>query len=219
MALIHTIQVVDEKRNHSTVSSTRKSETRRYLACIVATTTEASLKIDAGKKAAVEAELVTAKARLAELTAKFGMTPEEAEAKHEVESDRWYNREDGIFETGQRIRLAKSGSTYGHVHNLDSIVKADLLARGFVDPYDKSGTYGICDVYSTVRRCEATLKGWFKLTLGSEGVISWHGTTDLAQKAMGSLDYIRERGDTLAIRTDITITETKKRAKKNEAAE
>lgn len=222
MALIHTIQIANEKHSGSTVSSTRKSETRKYLACLVATTTEASLRIDAEKLAQTEKERAEWQAKLDELTAKLGMTVEQAEAQHKAESDRWYNREDGLFATKDRIRkerAAKGAGEWNHVS--DDTVKADMLARGLVDPYNRNGAFGIHEAAQKVEWLTKTLADWNSPRLGSQAVLSWHGTVGLAQKALTSREatYAQSKGDTVAIRTDITITETKKRAKAQVEAE
>jgi hypothetical protein len=217
MALIHTIQIQSEKRCSGTVSATRKSETKKYLACIVATTTEASLKVDADKKAAIEKELADWQVKLAALIAKLGITVEQAEATHKADSERWYNREDGLFATKDRIRkerAAKGAGEWNHV--TDTEVKADLFARGFVDPYDRNGAYGIHEASERVEWHTRTLANWKAPVIGSQGVLTWCGNLGLAQKAIGGKEaqWAQKQGDTVAIRTDITITETKKREKK-----
>lgn len=217
MALIHSIQVVSEKKCNGTVSATRKSENRKYLACIVATTTEASLRIDAEKLAETEKKRAEWVTKLNDLLTKTGMTVEQAEAQHKADSERWYNREDGLFETKNRIRkerAAKGAGEWNHV--TDEEVKADLFARGFVDPYNREGAFGIHEAAQQVEWLTKTVANWKSPILGSQGVVSWHGTTALAAKAMTSreCEAARRNGDTLEIRTDIVITETKKRAPK-----
>jgi hypothetical protein len=217
MALIHTIQVVSEKRSGSTVSSTRKSETRRYLACIVTTTTVRTLELDAAKKADIETELSELrKPMLADLRAKFGnITVEAAQAWHKAASERWYNQVDGRFPTMDKFRDAYKAkhdlSSFHPFQNFEVEAEADMIARGFEHPF--KGQYEIVEAASRIESCERQLAHWYKLVLGSQAVVSWHGNVGLAQKAMGSLDYLRTRGDEVTIRTDITITETKKRTK------
>lgn len=177
MAFIHTIQVANEKKSGSTVSSTRKSENRRYLACIVATTTEASLAINAEKYEEIAGKLVDAKIQASNLSAKLGMTLEQATAHYEAAKKEWYDRD------------------------------------GSPDPHDMDGPYGLVRLHADMDLYKRHIARRQTLTIGSQAVVSWHGTVSLAQKALGSRECVwaQQRGDTLAIRTDIEITETKKR--------
>ena len=214
MALIHTIQITNEKHVSGTVSSTRKSETKKYLACLVATTTEASLKVEADKKAATEKELADWQAKLTALTAKLGMTVEQAEAQHKAYSERWYDPTDGFHETKNRIREerhANGAEKWNHV--TDNEIQADLYARGFANPYDREGSFGIHEAASKVEWLTKTLASWRTLVLGSQGVLTWCGSVALAQKALGGKEstWAQKQGDSVAVRTDIDIKETKKR--------
>jgi len=217
MAFIHTIQITNEKHVSGTVSATRKSENRKYAACLVATTTETSLKVDAEKLANTVKERDEWQAKLTALITKLGMTVEQANAQHQADSDRWYNREDGLFPTTERLRnerIAKGDGRWVQVPDQD--VKADLLARGFADPYDREGAFGIHEAAQRVEMLNRTLTNWKSPVLGSQGVLTWCGSVALAQKAMGAreAEWARKQGDTVQIRTDIEIKETKKREKK-----
>ena len=211
MALIHTIQIANEKNQNSTVSSTRKSETRKYLACLVATTTEATVQLLAQKRAKIEAELVMWKASLKVALELHNMTVEEAKAHHEVICEPWYKAK---FATNERIRTEVTGKSWGHVANLDARVEAELVAQGLENPY--TGSWAICSAASQVEARERQLARWSSPPVGSQAVLSWHGSVSLADKALSSREasWAREQGDTVMIRTDITITETKKRAPK-----
>jgi len=214
---IHTIQIVSEKNSNGTVSSTRKSENRQYAACLVATTTEASLRIDAEKLAQTEKERAEWTAKLNTLLAKLGMTVEQAEAQHKADSDRWYDRKEGFFETKTRIRQERHAKGAGEWNPVsDEDAKKDLFARGFVDPYDREGAFGIHEAAGRVEQLTKTIANWKSPRLGSQGVISWHGSVALAQKALGSREaqWAQKQGDTVQIRTDIEVRETKKREKK-----
>lgn len=218
MKIVHSIGLASEKRISGTVTATRTSTTRRYTACLVATTTERSLEIAAAKKVALETAIVTAEANLATALAKYpGMTIEAAEAEHTATSERWYAREDGYFATSDRIRKereAKGESTWVR----EGEVKADLLARGIKEPFDKNTSYAICAAASELKVARNKLEWHVERMpkLGSQGVISWHATPALAQKALGGREaqHIAKLGDKIEIRTDITIVEKPGRAAK-----
>lgn len=212
MALIHTIQIAEEKKSGSTVSSTRKSENRRYTACIVATTTEATI---AWYESALEnaaAKKAGAEARIALLTEKLGMTVEAAKAKMDEMSTAWFK---AFFDAKTELR----GGTYKHVTDAEG----EALARknGAVNPYknedgSKSDLALLNQAAHDLHAANHNLKV-VTPKLGSQAVLSWHHTVALAHKAMASHDHIARRGDKLEVRTDIEVTETKKRAKKESA--
>lgn len=223
--LIHTIELAVEKSSRNTVSSTRETTGRRYVACLVATTTEASLRIAEKTKVEMEAKVVATKKALDAEIAKWGVSVEQAEANHKERSDRWYNNVDGVLETGSRLRKALEEKTgrpnYGSMRDEAT---ADMIARGFVDPYDKVNTdYGVVaasfEHTSAVRTLEYHVAVMAQAPLGSQAVISWHQSEALAQKALGArdADACRKRGDKVEIRTDISVRERATRAKKAEA--
>jgi hypothetical protein len=224
MAIIHTIQIANEKNSGSTVSSTRKSESRHYLACLVATTTEASIRIAQEKKADLEKQLVAAQAVLTAECARWNTTAEAATANHEALSERWYNHEDGIFPTQDKYRKAYEAEkkVQWTAIRFEKEAREDLEARGIMYPYDKeNSSYSVVEAASKVNGLQGSLERHTIPVLGSQAVLSWHGNVGLAQKALASREatYAQSRGDNVAIRTDITITETKKRAPKTVEAE
>lgn len=214
MAFIHTIKVVSEKRTGTMVSATRTSEGRKYLACVVVTTTEASIRIAEEKKASTQAELAKAKKAQAELAAALGLTVEEALAQAKVAQERWYGP-GGWFDTSQEIRKERNLG-YTHISEFEHDIMARMLKNGFVYPYGTEGIGGVSTLQEQIRRCEGSLDYNKIPVLGSQGVLSWHGSVQLAQKAMAGYDHWQAKGDTLEIRTDITIVEKtpKKRAPK-----
>lgn len=232
MTLIHTIQINEEKSSKSTVSSTRKSQGRRYEACLVVTTTKRSLEIDAAAKAETERKLAEAQAEVERLSAQYGMTVEQADAEHEARSEAWYGRNE---QTGERTgegfldicsRLRKEMSDQERIAyyrgnreaSIDAKAKAELESRGLVDPYDKNTSYALSIAGSEVRTLTGRLERWETLTEGSQAVISWHTSVDNAHKAAASpskVGYWEQRGDKVEVRTDIEVRETKKRAKKS----
>jgi len=222
MTLVHTIKINDEKSSKSTVSSTRKSQSRRYEACLVVTTTKRSLEIDAAAKAETERKLAEARAEVARLSAKYDMTVEEADAEHEARSEAWYGREgndgEGYFDICRRLREGMSDqeriSYYrggSRRQSIEDKAKAELKERGLTDPFDKDTSYALYLAGHEVRCQEGRLERWEELREGSQAVISWHTTVDNARKALGSpskVGYWERRGDTVELRTDIEVRQT-----------
>lgn len=202
MALIHTIQIANEKSSKSTVSSTRRSDTRKYLACLVTTTTEETIALNLAAKAKIEAELAENTRIAADLYAKLGHTPETMKAAHDAASKEWFDK---LF----AVRRELSGPNYRHV--TDAEAEAVVFERhGLTNPY-KTDLATLNAVERKVECATKTLDRWTTPVLGSQAVVSWHGTVGLAQKAAGAEHVGGDKGDTVSIRTDIQITETKKR--------
>jgi len=217
MAIIHTIKLDKaSKRNKGVVTAKRTSQSRTYGACLVVTTTDASVADDQRRKAETLAKLLKAETLRDALLAALGMTVEQARALCKEASDRWYNNEDGFFATNKRIRTERTGSPRGYVSGLDNLSKADLLARGFVDPYADGGPNSLIATHNVVECLTDALATWQDMEAGGQSVISWHRDVSLANKAVGGREarYFTSRGDTVVVRTDIDVRETKKRAKK-----
>lgn len=223
--LIHTIEIQGDIQVKGVVSATRKSETRRYLACIVATVTAATIRIRAEQKAKAEAELVDWSVKLVDRRAAHnGMTLEQATAWEKDASDKWYARGDttrgfdvGYFGACKTVRAQHGGRGHLSQDRERELAAAIMVSQGFADPYDKSSPYGIMEAASAVESLERRLAGWQAPVLGAQGVVSWHGTVANAQKALssGECRHIAERdGRALSVRTDITVRETAKRAAK-----
>ena len=85
--LVHTIQI-SETNNHrnGTVSATRKSQTRRYEACIVATAGDTAVKNAQQRFAQLKAKLKAAKAALAKIQTEK-MTLVDAKAQFAAEDN------------------------------------------------------------------------------------------------------------------------------------
>lgn len=216
MKIVHSIALVSEKKVSGTVTATRTSTSRQYTACIVATTTERSLQITAAKKVEMEANIVAKEAALGAALAKYpGMTVASAEAEHKALSEQWYSHEDGYFATADRMRkecVASGKSTWIQ----EGEIKADLFARGKKDPFDRNSSYAICHAAIELKGAQSALEWHVKRmpALGSQGVLSWHATPALAQKALSSREaqHFAKLGDTIEIRTDITIVKKPGRA-------
>jgi hypothetical protein len=224
MALVHTIQIQTSNPAHAT----RKSENRRYTACLVVTVTEASVRVNADRKAKAEAELVDWTAKLAARLAQHGMTHEQAEVWEKDASDRWYGRW-----TARRARDIVVGKGFdgpyweavdqarkelNRICNDDQVTKrahAIMVAQGFADPFDYAkNPSGIVEAAGKVEHLTDTLAAWKVPVPGTQWVYSWHGSVGLAQKAVGPLDHTRADGHRIDVRTDIAVRETAKRAPK-----
>ena len=223
MALIHTVQINGNARMGKVVNATRKSDSRRYVACLVCTVTEATLAHDAAAKDKATRELVDWRVKFAERTAKHGMTVAQAKAWHEAADAKWYGKTDD--ETGDRVEngvtfwtvlhelQAKNPRFYGDLHEP---ARKEMVKRGFPDPFASESPYGISEAAGCIESLERSLASWTAPVIGVQGVLSWHGTVGNAQKALGAREtgWHRDRGYKIEIRTDITVRETVKRASK-----
>lgn len=227
--LIHTIQIAGNDRVKGVVSATRKSDSRRYTACIVATTTERTLQVNADRKTKAQADLADWRAKLAERTAKHnGMTVEQATAWEKDASDKWYGRDTELPKGGTGFDVGYFGACeqarkelncrYGDTDKVRARATEIMISRGFADPYDKTSPAGIVEAAEMIKRLEESLSAWKTPVLGRQGVVSWHANVTNASKSLSSVEYLTVReGKKLEIRTDIEIRETAKRAKKGEA--
>jgi hypothetical protein len=212
MAIIHTIRLQNEVKNPRCVTgSTRRSETRQYAACLVATATEASVALAAEKLVAIKGALIGAEIALATLEAERGMTAAEARLQNKVEHDRWYDA-GKIFEVERTLRALSVWSTQAR-KDTEAAAKEKLVAAGFVDPYDPTSTWGLCLAGDRVNDLRYKVEKHRERTLGEQSVLSWHLTAANAEKALGGRDasYFRDRGDTVEVRTDIEIRESSRR--------
>jgi hypothetical protein len=221
MALIHSIAVATG--TGSTHTETRTSENRRYTACLIITTTEATVRVNAARRAAAEVSLAAWRETLgARRKLHNGMTVEQAKAWTKDVTTKWYGRDNA---TGEKVgdynywnALDQARPEVGDLHHSDRAAKRAyeiMVKRGFSDPYDYvKNPSGIVEAADKVDALVRTLKDWKVPTVGAQGVASWHGSVALAQKAIGGLDYVRVNGDSIEIRTDIAIREQAKRAAK-----
>lgn len=210
--LVHTVSVSDGKGG--THIEKRTSESRAYTACVVVTVTEATVRISQEGCVSASKSYEEWTAKLNERMAALGMTVEQAKAQHEAESARWYDSKEGVFPTFEKLQVA--AGRRGHISQFDAAIKKDMLARGFVDPYDKAGANGIVEANWEATRLAHNLANWRTPVLGAQHVISWHSTPALAHSATSSRDAnsYRKAGYAVSVRTDITVTEKKPRAKK-----
>jgi hypothetical protein len=206
MAYVHTIQIDDGRGGR--VTEKRTSARRQYLACIVATVTETTLGVHAVERAKMATELADWRLKLEARKAALGLTVPEAEERHEAARLRWYKPGDGFLEVLDRYR-GVGGQDRRH-----EAARQEMVSRGHEDPYDVAGPWGVCEADHKVTGLAAGLARGCPPVVGSQCVVSWHGTVALAQKSVGSLKWLVSRGEALSVRTDITITETKRRPRK-----
>lgn len=221
VALVHTIAIENEVRLNGTVTSTRKSEGRRYLACVVATATEATVRAHDAQKAKLEAELAECRAKLAGLEAKYGTTAAEVKAWHDEVEARWFDSGTpnpvGYHATKERIAKEQGFDRYSFA---ESLTLADLASRGYVKPFQAGTKYDVQAAQREVERREVGLSYLRVPVVGQQAVICWCGTAALAQKAAGGRDakWVANQGWQISVRTDITVRETAKRAAKSAVA-
>lgn len=211
--LVHTLLVSDGRSG--TRIEKRVSESRAYTACVVATVTEATIRLNGERCVAAGKSYEEWTAKLNEQMAALGMTVEQATAQHKADTDRWYNKTDGMFVTFHKLSAA-AGMPTAHITQFDAAIKKNMVARGFVYPYDTAGAFGIVEAHQEATRLARVLAAWKTPLLGSQHVLSWHGTHSLASKATGSREASSYHTScyALSIRTDITVTEKATRAKK-----
>ncbi|MFI5244441.1 MAG: hypothetical protein ACHQQR_04390 [Gemmatimonadales bacterium] len=211
MALVHTIQINGDARMGKVVSATRKSENRRYVACLVVTVTEATVAHFAAEKVKTEAELADYRVKLEERRAAHnGMTVEAAKAWHDKVSDAWYA--DPLREAAMQRAFARR--IYNNAAH--DLARTEMIAAGKVAPYVVASPYGIEEAAAQITRLEGILERWPEKVVGNQGVLSWHGTVGNAQKALGAREAggFTARGYKVEVRTDIAVRETAKRGAK-----
>ena len=214
---------------------TRKSQTRKYAACLVATSTEETVvglkaKIEACEKAVVET-----KAALATLLAERNMTLAEAKTQAYAESydidgksyhSLWDNEQNAVAaELG-----VEDGLRYRRRNEIEAEAKGRLTAKGILDPHREEGPGTVSTAGRKVEMAESDLsraRKWLKeVAVGNQVVLSWHLTLSNAQKALDAkggdkawsrtpepLQH-REDGYKVEMVTTFDVRETKPRAKK-----
>jgi hypothetical protein len=204
--LIHTIEL--ESGAGARHKDSRKSASRHYQACIVATVTQAAVRADTDKRASLVKALDEQLAHSAALQDKLGMTVADAQARYEQLRERWYRK---YSDTLGRVHES-TGAMGNRLHELAT---DEMVKGGFENPYDRTGSYALVDLGAQIDTRQRQLRDWKNLTLGNQRVLSWHTTAALAHKAMAG-SYCRgfvERGHQVQVRTDLSVRETKKRSK------
>ena len=172
MALIHTITVNTD--TGSTISATRTSENRRYMACLVITTTEASVRVNAMRRAAAEVSLIAWRETLAERRKLHrGMTVEQAQSWTKDITNKWYGQnDDGSFKKDVYTywtALDQARHEVGDRHHSDRASKRAheiMIKRGFADPYDYAkNPSGIVEAAGKVDSLARILANWKALSL------------------------------------------------------
>ncbi len=198
----HTIELKNERRLSGTVNAKRVSTSRIYRACIVATTTE---KVIEGIRAGQEDQriaLARDEANLAGLCAQQGLTFEQAKAK--VAALKVTQSTPEMMAARKAIRDEYPDFT-ARFHARAEI-QARMKAAGCHEYYDDDAQQ-IVSLTEAVCRSRQHQAGFETPILGSQGVVTWCGSVELAQKALNGkqLKNMRRRGYDLAIRTDIEV--------------
>lgn len=212
-SFIHTITLYQEKQNFSKVRSTRRSN-RRYVACLVATTTHKSLAINDAALVELRQNIKQEEARIEWLTGLLKLSHAEAEAVATQQAAAWWA---SYFDTKKEVirRLAgtldpRAGAIVAvNDDRVASMVREDLLGRGLVDPYAADSPHALCAAHSQLKFLAESLNGWQRPPLGSQAIISWHLTLANAQRALLAAEafFWRQKGDCVELRTDIQVTE------------
>lgn len=210
---------------------TRKSQTREYAACLVATVTDEVVKQLRADVRACEKAVPEAEAKLAGLLVEQDTTVEAATARHEDENSNaggtgksWHSLQ---FD---EVRAINAETPNGYNPNCHNLAPERLKARGIVDPYRKDGPFAVVNAAMNVReakrRLETARKKLAETNVGDQEVLSWHLTLSNAQKALdaqgGKKAYsrtplpvvYREKGYRVSYETTFEVRETKPRKAK-----
>lgn len=216
---------------------TRKSQTRAYEACLVATVTEAVMENLRAKVRECEAAVPEAEAKLAALLAERGTTVEAAKAAHKEESDNAGGTGKGWFTVKWEEQDAIQKER-GYVPGSDTLAEQRLAAKGIKNPYRPEGPFGVVSAATDVEMARKNLT-WAReklaaATVGDQSVVSWHMTLGNAMKALGTpvagkhvpkkarwggqtrlsdADHLRNEGYKVSIETTFEVRETKPRKK------
>jgi hypothetical protein len=213
----HTIQITGNKRSCGTSdSSKRESTTRRYVACLVATTTERTVALQTAKRNELSAEKAEVETKLAAECARQGLTVEQAKEELHRLAVIW-NKEANYYGVCRRIAdelMAANPGKYSSSFTLslsDEVIvlaKAELAARGYKCPDDENGLKEIAHL-DWRRSCLEDNINRNSDELGSQAVLSWHLTAANATQALNAreAEYRRQQGDNVEIRTDIQVVE------------
>ena len=217
---------------------TRKSQTRAYEACLVATVTEAVMEGLRAEVRKCEAAVPKAEADLAALLAERGTTVEAAKAQYQEESE----NADGAGKAWFTLKFEEQGAirkeSGGYVPGADRLAEERLVARGLKNPYRPEGPFAVVVAASNVEGARKGLE-WARkrlaaATVGDQSVVSWHLTLSNAMKALGTpvagkhttkknrwggqtrlsdADRLRNEGYKVSIETTFEVRETKPRKK------
>lgn len=198
----HTIELKNERRLSGTVNAKRVSTSRIYRACIVATTTDKVVETIKVGQEDQRIALARDEANLAGLCAQQGLTFEQAKAK--VEALKITQATPEMQAARKAIRDEYPDFT-ARFQARDEI-RDRMKAAGCHDHFDDDAQQ-IVSLQEAVCRSRQWQAGFETPAIGSQGVVTWCGTVELAQKALNSkhLKNMRRRGYELTIRTDIDV--------------
>jgi hypothetical protein len=194
---IHSITLGDE-------TFTRESASRKYGACLVATITEESQRVENARAARTAEQATKLEAELAAMLAERGTTLEKAQAEYDarhVASDATHEKvldyigahreDDGMYQAPEYLALR---ATHRAAH--------DFM-------FAKSGPFGVLELAEQAKR-ERAASVAHCLPIGGQGVVSWHHTVALAEKAAAHEAAVNARCAryrAFSVRTDFTTRE------------
>lgn len=193
----HTIELDDGKGGKFT--DKRVSENRAYVACVVATVTDNTVKI---ARENFNIEVARYKAALAKAKAELvaaGVTFEAAKARIDAQRAKCDTKE--VRERQSAIRREVYDST-NWSPNSANLVREREAAEGILDAHYDPLFNAVCTVERDATHTEPTFEAPL---IGRQHVITWCGRLDLASKALKGKDvsHFLKRGFFCEVRTDI----------------
>lgn len=205
---LHTIPLVNERPILPRVSSRRQSKWR-HEACLVVTTTQRTLDIEASTRARIEAQLADAQAEFSRLQGLLGLTPDAAQVTDQARVDAWYGPggyERVLRQIREELQAPNSLWTAEDEQAARELAKEELTRRGLADPLDPNGPHWLLVAASACEAYKWQLAKRPVLVIGSQAVVSWHQTKASAHKNP-DLNFWRKRGYDVEVRTDLVVIE------------
>lgn len=208
----HTIEIAEEARLNGTVSSKRVSENRVYRACIVATTTEAVVEYKRGQWKELEAKLARTEVDLDAVLKASGLTFEQAKARYaELHAAMMADKDFYLkqAEVNRQVLLRERTGEFKSEEARIAAAKQAYLDAGCLAPYLDSSYKVVSLTESVVALRKLVAKGFQAPVIGSQSVLTWCGSVELAKKAIRSKNILSfvERGYRCQVRTDIKLVQ------------
>lgn len=223
MTTIHTFHTLQGTKE------TRKSKTRQYAACLVATATEETFENRRNEIAATRAALTEHQAKLVAIETERGMTLAEATEAYEAERAKdWHGTLWAMQDTiREEMSLAKgSGDAYRAKAQIEAEAKKRLAEQGFLSPWRDGGPHDIVAAGSAVQltqnQLDRLVNDLTKMSKhkGYQEIISWHLTLQNAQKSLRATggskawsvvppaEVYRQKGFKITIETTFEVRQT-----------
>ena len=184
---------------------------RSYAAAVVATATVRTVEYEAGRLMEAETTIVRQTALLASLTARMGLTVDEATAQHEAAQKAWWGV---LHKYEDKVREGRVGMARA-LTDADRQRAKDLAAvDGHHDPYLPGTAHDIVEAQYRLKNAQRTaehVRGQ-NIKAGDQMVVRWSKDPSNAQSFVGTAEagWLRERGYTLEVRTDLTVSDKKR---------